>query len=90
MSKLKLAFLTVLMASSATSAWAQKPKYTRTQDVKIDVKLSDRVKPIQTNPKPTSNSLQSNTGTESRFRFKRNCSIRAFPFHVGSYPHELK
>jgi tetratricopeptide (TPR) repeat protein len=29
-----------------TSAWAQKAKYTRTQDLKVDVKLSDRVKPI--------------------------------------------
>jgi tetratricopeptide (TPR) repeat protein len=31
-----------------TSAWAQKAKYTRQQDVKVDVKLSDRVKPIVT------------------------------------------
>ena len=50
MSKMKLAILGVLALS--TTAWAQgapgnKPKYTRQQDVKIDVKLSDRVKPIQ-------------------------------------------
>src|SRR6187549_1064106 len=46
MSKMKLAIAGVLALS--ISAWAQgtKPKYTRQQDVKIDVKLSDRVKPI--------------------------------------------
>jgi TolA-binding protein len=31
----------------STTAWAQKAKYTRQQDVKVEVKLSDRVKPIQ-------------------------------------------
>ena len=47
MTKMKLAILGVLALSGATtSAWAQKPRYSRTQDVKIDVKLSDRVKPI--------------------------------------------
>jgi tetratricopeptide (TPR) repeat protein len=35
----------LLLGSHA--AWAQKAKYTRTQDLKVDVKLSDRVKPIQ-------------------------------------------
>src|SRR5688572_4174593 len=40
----KLALVGVLV--SATSAWAQKPKYTRTQDIKVEVKLSERVKPI--------------------------------------------
>jgi tetratricopeptide (TPR) repeat protein len=40
----KLAVVGVLVAS--TGAWAQKPKYTRTQDIKVDVKLSERVKPI--------------------------------------------
>ncbi len=48
MFKTKLALVAALVFAS-TSAWAQapgKPKYTRTQDVKIDVKLSDRVKPI--------------------------------------------
>ena len=35
-----LALLSLVLAS--TSAWAQKPKYTRTQDVKVDVKLSER------------------------------------------------
>jgi tetratricopeptide (TPR) repeat protein len=31
----------------AGAAWAQKPKYARTNDVKINVKISDRVKPIE-------------------------------------------
>jgi tetratricopeptide (TPR) repeat protein len=35
----------VVLGSHA--AWAQKAKYTRQQDVKVEVKLSDRVKPIQ-------------------------------------------
>lgn len=58
MSKLKLAILGVLVLS--TSAVAQKAKYTRQQDVKIDVKLSDRVKPIvqaPTDPKTTQPTL---------------------------------
>ena len=42
--KWKLAVVGALLFS--TSAWAQKPKYTRTQDLKVDVKLSERVKPI--------------------------------------------
>lgn len=53
MSKMKLAIAGVLALSVAGPwAWAQgaKPKYTRQQDVKIDVKLSDRVKPIQQAP----------------------------------------
>ena len=45
MNRMKLAILALLLSSS--SAWAQKAKYTRQQDVKIDVKLSDRTKPIQ-------------------------------------------
>src|SRR5262245_7376380 len=48
MSKLKLAAVLVLVVTG--SAWADnapaKPKYTRTQDVKINVNLSDRSKPI--------------------------------------------
>jgi tetratricopeptide (TPR) repeat protein len=40
----KLVILGVLVSS--TSAWAQKAKYTRQQDLKVDVKLSERVKPI--------------------------------------------
>ncbi len=48
MSKFKLAMLGLLVA--ATSASAQKAKYTRQQDVKVDVKLSERVKPIQAKP----------------------------------------
>ena len=46
MLKMKLAIVGVLLASSG-STWAQKAKYTRSQDLKVDVKLSDRVKPIQ-------------------------------------------
>ncbi|MDB4962045.1 MAG: Tetratricopeptide repeat protein [Myxococcales bacterium] len=47
MNRMKLATLGVLLVSTVSSvALAQKAKYTRTQDVKIDVKLSDRVKPI--------------------------------------------
>src|SRR5690242_2383101 len=45
MSKLKLAIVAALLASSST-VWAD-AKYKRTQDVKVDVKLSDRVKPVQ-------------------------------------------
>src|SRR5436190_18547223 len=46
--KLKLAMVGALLDGSSvtTRAWAQKPKYTRTQDLKVDVKLSERVKPI--------------------------------------------
>jgi tetratricopeptide (TPR) repeat protein len=40
----RLAILAVLLSSPA--ARAQKAKYTRQQDVKVDVKLSERVKPI--------------------------------------------
>jgi TolA-binding protein len=45
---MKLATVTALLLSGSV-AWGQgaKPKYSRQQDVKIDVKLSDRVKPIQ-------------------------------------------
>ena len=46
MTKLKLALFGALLVSSGT-VYAQKAKYNRTQDVKIDVKLSDKVKPIQ-------------------------------------------
>src|SRR5258706_925313 len=46
MSKLKLAILGVIVATG--TAAAQKPKYTRQTDVKVDVKLTDRTKPIQT------------------------------------------
>lgn len=49
MNRMKLAILGVLVCSS-TTAFAQKAKYTRQQDVKIDVKLSDRVKPIVQKP----------------------------------------
>jgi TolA-binding protein len=48
MSKLKLVIVaTTLLGSSSAFADA---KYKRAQDVKIDVKLSDRVKPIQQKP----------------------------------------
>ncbi len=56
MSKLKLFGVALLIVGVGT-AWADdktKPKYTRTQDVKIDVKLSDRTKPIQTTPQDKS------------------------------------
>ena len=47
--RMKLAMLGVLVVSTTASsvAWAQKAKYTRQQDVKIDVKLSvdtDKIK----------------------------------------------
>ncbi len=47
MNRMKLAMLGVLVVSTTASsvALAQKAKYTRQQDVKIDVKLSDRTKP---------------------------------------------
>ncbi len=48
MSKLKLAMIGLLIATAPV--YAQKAKYTRNQDVKVDVKLSDRVKPIQAKP----------------------------------------
>jgi tetratricopeptide (TPR) repeat protein len=44
MFRVALAIIGLLGSSSA--AWAQKAKYTRQQDLKVDVKLSDRVKPI--------------------------------------------
>jgi tetratricopeptide (TPR) repeat protein len=44
---MKLAIVSALLFSTSI-AWAQnKPKYTRQQDVKIKVNLSDKVKPIQ-------------------------------------------
>jgi len=56
MNRMKLAMFGVLVVSTTassvapSSAWAQKAKYTRQQDVKIDVKLSDRVKPTVLKP----------------------------------------
>ncbi|HET9624734.1 MAG TPA: tetratricopeptide repeat protein [Kofleriaceae bacterium] len=35
-----------MVLAGTTASWAQKAKYTRSQDLKVDVKLSDRVKPI--------------------------------------------
>ena len=61
MTKLKLVLFGALLLSS-TAAQAQKAKYTRTQDVKIDVKLSDRTKaivPKTENPKDVKPSLSS-------------------------------
>lgn len=49
MSKWKLATFAVLVASSGVALGDA--KYKRQQDVKVDVHLSDRVKPIQTEPK---------------------------------------
>jgi len=52
MSKLKLVIVaTTLLGSSSAFAEA---KYKRAQDVRIDVKLSDRVKPVTTTPKAKS------------------------------------
>jgi tetratricopeptide (TPR) repeat protein len=51
MLRTKLAILGLVVATSTTTAWAQKAKYTRQQDIKVDVKLSDRVKPIQAKDK---------------------------------------
>ncbi len=54
MSRLKLAFVTTLLVGlPVSSAWADS-KYKRTQDVKVDVKLSDKVKPIQAKPQDKS------------------------------------
>ena len=52
MNKVKLAMLGVLVVSTSASseALAQKAKYTRQQDVKIDVKLSDSTKPTVIKP----------------------------------------
>lgn len=46
--KMNLALVGVMVLG--TSAWAQKSKYTRQQDLKVEVKLSDRVKPIVAKP----------------------------------------
>src|SRR5690349_14496838 len=51
MSKMKLVLVATLLVSS--SAWAD-GKYKRTQDVKVNVTLSDRVKPIQPKQQATS------------------------------------
>ena len=48
MSKLKLVIVAMTLLGSS-SAFAD-AKYKRSQDVRIDVKLSDRVKPIQGKP----------------------------------------
>ena len=52
MSKMNVVLVATLLAS-ASSAWAD-GKYKRQQDVKVNVTLSDRVKPIQTQPKSVS------------------------------------
>lgn len=52
MSKMNVVLVATLLAS-AGSAWAD-GKYKRQQDVKVNVQLSDRVKPIQTQPKAAS------------------------------------
>ena len=47
MRKITLAVVGLLgILVPSAGAWAQKAKYTRSQDLKVDVKLSDRVKPI--------------------------------------------
>src|SRR5688500_3382165 len=47
MSKLKLVIVATTLLLGSQTAFGQGAKYKRSQDVKIDVKLSDRVKPIQ-------------------------------------------
>jgi tetratricopeptide (TPR) repeat protein len=51
MSKLKLVIVATTLLLGSSTAFGQGAKYKRQQDVKIDVKLSDRVKPIQTKPR---------------------------------------
>jgi tetratricopeptide (TPR) repeat protein len=46
MSKMKVVLVATVLLASATGAWAD-GKYKRQQDVKVNVQLSDRVKPIQ-------------------------------------------
>ena len=54
MSRFKLAFVaTLLIGLPVSSAWADS-KYKRNQDVKVDVHLSDKVKPIQAKPQDKS------------------------------------
>lgn len=48
------AAVAALVLSAANVAWAQKPKYTRASEVKINVKVSDRVKPIEAAAAPAS------------------------------------
>src|SRR5688572_7384659 len=48
MHKLSHAIVGVVIAFGTASAQQPKTKYTRTQEVKVDVKLSERVKPLQT------------------------------------------
>jgi tetratricopeptide (TPR) repeat protein len=47
MSILKPLVIVGALVLGGDAAWAQKAKYTRQQDIKVEVKLSDRVKPIQ-------------------------------------------
>ncbi len=48
------AAIVCMVLAYAGTAWAQKPKYTRASDVKINVKISDRVKPLEAKEKPES------------------------------------
>lgn len=48
------AAIVCMVLAYAGTAWAQKPKYTRQSDVKINVKISDRVKPLDGKEKPES------------------------------------
>jgi tetratricopeptide (TPR) repeat protein len=43
---IRVAVFSAVLVYTAT-AWAQKPKYARSTDVKINVKISDRVKPLE-------------------------------------------
>ncbi len=48
------AAIVCMVLAYAGTAWAQKPKYTRASDVKINVKISDRVKPLEAKETPAS------------------------------------
>src|SRR5262245_45591135 len=50
MLRLRSAVLAAALLLASSPSFAQKAKYSRPQDVKIDVTLSDRVKPVE--PKP--------------------------------------
>lgn len=53
------AAIVCMVLAYAGTAWAQKPKYTRASDVKINVKISDRVKPLEPNKEKPSEKVPS-------------------------------
>lgn len=58
------AAIACLVLASASTAWAQKPKYTRASEVKINVKISDRVKPLETGKEPAASKQPSITADQ--------------------------